>query len=108
MKMMNVAPSSGLALSLPWTAAERWGALYVVEGSRLGGAVLEKHTGREFPTAYLSMKHRPGSWAETLDELDKESAGQGAEWHEACISGAVAAFCLFETAGRRELEPQLG
>ncbi|WP_076073252.1 biliverdin-producing heme oxygenase [Sphingomonas montana] len=85
-------------------AAARWGMLYVLEGSRLGGAMLARQVGPGLPAAYLAAAHRGGSWARFGDAI--EQAGVAAEvrgdagWRADLLSGAERAFALFEGAVR--------
>jgi heme oxygenase len=87
----------------PDDAAEWWGALYVVEGSRLGGRVVARHLrerlGRAAPPAFAY--------------LDGDAAGNAAAWpvtirrlqaalppprHAAAVRGALATFQRFHAA----------
>jgi heme oxygenase len=79
------------------TPAARWGAAYVVEGSRLGGAMLARGVSEGLPKSYLGTPQAPGAWRHFLQRLDEEvrSAEEIAEATEA----ARATFALFEQAG---------
>lgn len=79
-----------LAFALPEGEAARWGALYVMEGSRLGGAVLAKQVGEGMPAAYLGSRHGQGGWRALLERLDAADAGP--EWREQAVVGAKALF----------------
>jgi heme oxygenase len=85
------------APALPGPAA-CWGAAYVVEGSRLGGAMLARRVGEGLPRSYLGTPLAPGAWRHFLGELDRHLATP-AEQAEA-VQAANAVFALFETAGR--------
>lgn len=83
----------------PWpdgaSAAYRWGVMYVVEGSRLGGAVLYRKLVSRLaphPLHYLSAQDgQPGPrWQQFLATLRSEVA-TGAQCAEAC-AGACDAF----------------
>jgi heme oxygenase (biliverdin-IX-beta and delta-forming) len=81
------------------TPAARWGAAYVVEGSRLGGALLSRSVPETFPRAYLGTPQPPGAWRKFLEMLDKHlSLSQDVE---AATKSARATFALFESAGLR-------
>ncbi|MEO0032057.1 MAG: hypothetical protein RIS94_1815 [Pseudomonadota bacterium] len=77
----------------PDSAAARWGAIYVLEGSRLGGAVLHGRVGDGLPTRFLRARHRPGDWRRLLQRLDAMDEGPG--WRAEAVDGAVAAFGAF-------------
>jgi heme oxygenase len=78
-----------------------WGAIYVLEGSRLGGAVLRRRIFAGLPARFLSPGE-PGAWRELTDRLD-ERLRHRADLDEA-IASARAVFTCFEAAGGRRLE----
>ncbi len=80
------------------TGPEAWGALYVVEGSRLGGGLLARRVGHGLPHAYLSAVHEPGEWRAIREAIDSAAADQGAAWGAAMIAGALAVFARYEKA----------
>lgn len=80
--------------------AAAWGALYVVEGSRLGGGILAKRVGAGLPHAYLSAVHQPGEWRTIRTAIDTAAAPQDEAWHAAMIAGALDTFALYEAAAR--------
>ena len=82
----------------PGSAAARWGLLYVLEGSRLGGAMLARQVGAGLPVAYLAAAHRDGSWGRFGDAI--EAAAGDADWRAAALDGAIRGFGLFERAVR--------
>ncbi len=82
----------------PGAAAERWGALYVIEGSRLGGQLLARSVPAGLPSAYLAAHHLPGEWRRLLTTLDTHAAGQGQAWQDAALAGARACFALYARA----------
>lgn len=84
----------------PMSDARRWGMLYVLEGSRLGGGILAERVAAGLPVRYLSATHEDGSWRRFGDALELAGASQGAAWHEDVVSGARMAFAHFaESAG---------
>ncbi|MGN6270316.1 MAG: biliverdin-producing heme oxygenase [Sphingomonas sp.] len=92
-----------LPFAAPATAAEAWGMLYVIEGSRLGGAILAKQVGAGLPTHYLGAVHGNGEWRAFRDRLDAaeaEDARGGDHWRDEALSGAQAAFALFRDAAQ--------
>lgn len=87
-----------LPLDSPDAAAAAWGMLYVTEGSRLGGVLLERAVAADLPRAYLSARHLPGEWRALLAGLD-EAAGSE-EWTDAVIAAARRVFDLYGAATR--------
>lgn len=93
----GTAPEA-LDFALPNGEAARWGALYVLEGSRLGGVFLARSLPAEFPAAYLGSKHAPGAWRDLLAALD--GADEGTQWRDEATSGAKALFGAYLAAAR--------
>jgi len=73
------------------------GTLYVLEGSRLGGAVLRRSIDPAFPAGFLSPAP-PVLWRNLLDILEKLISSPD-EMQQAA-QAALAAFGLFETSAR--------
>lgn len=90
-------------LVLPEGEAARWGALYVLEGSRLGGAVLARRIGPGLPVAFLSGVHRQGGWAALLARLNEEDTGP--VWRAQAIQGAKALFRAYLASPSRAASP---
>lgn len=82
--------------------AFRWGALYALEGSRLGGAMLARRVGPGLPRAYLSAVHEKGGWLAFQQSLDAAAEDADEEWMDGAKRGAEAAFALFASAARAE------
>ncbi|EJT04627.1 biliverdin-producing heme oxygenase [Rhizobium sp. CCGE 510] len=80
--------------------AALWGALYVLEGSKLGGAVLAKTVADHLPSSYLSLQGPKGAMRSFMDRLDASDLDDPA----AAISAARSIFDLFLKAGQLELE----
>ncbi|AOF97382.1 biliverdin-producing heme oxygenase [Sphingobium sp. RAC03] len=80
----------------------RWGLLYALEGSRLGGAMLARKVAPDLPTAYLSAVHGKGEWIAFQHALDSAGAEGGEGWLDDAVQGAQAAFALFSQAGTAE------
>ncbi len=80
--------------------AALWGAVYVMEGSKLGGAMLAKSVPEHLPSRYLSPQGPKGSMRAFMERLDTSGIDN--------IAGAVAAardiFDLFQKAAQLELE----
>lgn len=92
---LALAAPEPLPIDLPSTTGARWGAVYVLEGSRLGGAVLARRTGAGLPRAYLLSGHAPGGWQDVTRRLDELSPRDRPD----ALMGARAAFALFARAG---------
>jgi heme oxygenase len=82
--------------------ASCWGAAYVVEGSRLGGALLARRIAPGLPRSYLGTPQAKGAWRTFVDALD--AALLSAERVDRASRAAQATFSFFEAAGRRQLE----
>ena len=91
-------------LLMPTQAGEpfRWGALYALEGSRLGGAMLERRVAPGLPRAYLSAVHDRGGWIAFQQSLDEAADGGGEDWINGAVQGAEAAFALFAAGAQAE------
>jgi heme oxygenase len=88
-----------LRFALPEGEAAGWGALYVVEGSRLGGIMLARSVPADLPAAYLGARHRSGEWRTLLAALDQAAARAGTDrWIDEAIAGARATFDLYRRA----------
>jgi heme oxygenase len=90
---------SVLELQLPEGSAARWGALYVLEGSRLGGAVLLRRTPSHYPTSFLSARHSSAEWRDLLIDIENRSKTRDG-WIAQVEAGARACFDLYlQSAG---------
>ena len=100
---------------LPFAACGpgRWGALYVIEGSRLGGQLLARTVPVGLSATYLGAKHEAGEWRALLRALDARAASEDGVWAQAAIAGARATFALYGRAAdqsaisMRSLPPRL-
>lgn len=78
------------------------GALYVLEGSRLGGALLKQRVPDHLPTRFLAAPEPAGSWRKLLEILD--SFLYDPARIDAAVGAARAVFKRFEHGGKRVLE----
>jgi heme oxygenase len=76
--------------------AEMLGGLYVLEGSRLGGAVLRKAVPPHLPAAFLSAPQAPRRWTRFASELDLLLDTPSRL--DAAVHAALACFACFERA----------
>lgn len=78
------------------------GAVYVLEGSRLGGAVLKRGLAEGAPKRFLDARQDAGSWRKLLKSLDDLLVRP--DQLEAAAVAAREIFSRFETGGERWLE----
>ncbi len=78
---------------------ELWGAAYVLEGSKLGGALLAKRVPHHLPCAYLRFQGPKGAMKAFMDRLDAAVPTDQAR----AIAAAVAIFAAFRSAAKLEL-----
>lgn len=78
------------------------GAAYVLEGSRLGGALLKRSVAAGLPSRFLDSRQSAGSWRNFLKLLDTFLLRQ--DDLEAAAEAARQVFTRFEWAAKRELE----
>ncbi|MDO8409248.1 MAG: biliverdin-producing heme oxygenase [Phenylobacterium sp.] len=96
---LTAPPPSPIAV--PATSAARVGALYVLEGSRLGGILLRRRLAQAqpgAPSAYLAHGDGQPLWRTFLEWLDSRALDP-AETH-AAIDGARGVFAAFEAGFR--------
>lgn len=96
-------PAPDLFPSPRMGTAARWGALYVLEGSRLGGAVLANSVSAALPRRYLSARHEAGAWPGFQAALDAAMAEGDARWLDDAIAAARTVFSLFERAAAQDV-----
>lgn len=85
-----------LPFAVPGGDAGAWGALYVVEGSRLGGTLLARSVAEGWPGGYLGAKHLSGEWRVLLAALDEAAVDDA--WTQRAVEGARATFELYRRA----------
>lgn len=86
------------------TSAGVAGAAYVLEGSRLGGAVLARSVAPGLPHSFLAAPQQAGHWRSFLGRLELvlPSHVQRAE----AVMGADQVFDIFARAARATMETQ--
>lgn len=82
-------------LTWPDREADRWGAAYVIEGSRLGGAMLLRNVPQDYPRAYLGSVHPSGNWRAFLAALQTRANEGGSSWQEDALVAAQRTFTLY-------------
>ncbi len=78
-------------------AAAAFGTIYVLEGSRLGGALLERSVAAGLPRAFLA-RGAPGLWSRFLDALERGLPSEADL--VLALSAARQAFLHFERGAR--------
>lgn len=78
------------------------GALYVLEGSRLGGSLLRKSVSPDFPRAFLDAPQPPGAWRKLLALIDVTL--NRPDQTDRAVEAARMVFGAFESSGARVLE----
>lgn len=86
------------------TEAQLLGGLYVLEGSRLGGALLIRGVQPGLPIRFLTPGN-PALWRAFTAKLDERLSSSGLL--EEAAASATAVFGLFERVARAHLEPSL-
>ncbi|MCW0393432.1 Heme oxygenase [Xanthomonas sacchari] len=95
------APPAPQPLPPAAEAGTRWGMLYVVEGSRLGGRVIARHlrqtlAGAAPALSYFELGHAdPAAWRHFQQRLER--ALPSAPLQQAAVDGARAMFAHFHT-----------
>ena len=92
--IVDVAPSISRAPSI-------LGAVYVLEGSRLGGAMLVRSVPYSLPRRFLGASV-PGAWRNLMQMIDRTL--QSDEQIAAAVAAARRVFELFERAGRTSMK----
>lgn len=87
-----------LPFALPAAPGAAWGALYVTEGSRLGGIMLARGVPATLPSRYLGARHESGEWRTLLAAIDAAGAKEGEAWIHGAVQGADACFALYGRA----------
>ena len=84
------------------SAAAQLGAVYVLEGSRLGGALLKRTIPEGSPRRFLDAPQNAGSWRKLLETLDMFL--YRSDRLEAALGAARGVFQNFEAGGQLYLE----
>lgn len=75
------------------------GGLYVLEGSRMGGAVLVRQVAPGLPVAFLGARPERGHWPAFVARLDEMVKSPQAL--DAATTAALSSFAVFERAVTR-------
>ncbi|UVO50259.1 biliverdin-producing heme oxygenase [Sphingomonas sp. SUN019] len=96
----RTSPESDATLAFDDPAA-MLGAVYVLEGSRLGGALLKRSVPADFPTAFLGASDS-AAWRRLMAVLDERLDTDAARL--IAINAAAQVFTLFERKARQFLK----
>lgn len=99
---LGIKAGEGIAPPAFSSEAEVLGGIYVVEGSRLGGALLSSRIAPGTPARFLTAPARPGAWRNLLVLLDRHLDDPAQL--ELAVSAARACFRRFERAAISEME----
>jgi heme oxygenase len=102
LEQLQAGEPEGIASPALDTPAAALGAIYVLEGSRLGGAFLKRGLPPEAPQAFLSAPQSSGAWRKLLESLDKLL--YRSDQLEAAVGAAIGVFQTFEAGGQLYLE----
>lgn len=102
--LADLGEAPPLATDVPDYAgeAEVLGAVYVLEGSRMGAALLRRSLPGDAPQRFLGAVQPSSAWRHLVEHLEAALAEPSAL--AAAVSSARTVFSLFERAGRHHLE----
>lgn len=75
------------------------GAIYVLEGSRLGGTLLARDVPMDLPARFIRCPPAPSRWRGLIEVLDRML--KTTEQRDAAVTAAHAVFDLFERSARQ-------
>ena len=75
------------------------GAIYVLEGSRLGGALLARNVPMDLPDRFIRCPPAPKRWRGLIAVLDRELTSD--DQRDAAVAAARAVFDLFWRSARQ-------
>jgi heme oxygenase len=104
MALLNIPVPTALEAPSFASAAEVLGGVYVLEGSRLGAALLARSVSPSLPTSFLARRTTGGAWRRLLRLLDESLTD--AEDLRLASAAAQTVFKLFEQAARSVLSCQ--
>ncbi len=91
----------GLAeFPVPYSPEALLGAIYVLEGSRLGGKFLERQIADDLPREFMSA-HDSASWRQLVGVIDERL--QSPAQIDAAIMSAKSVFAFFENGALRHV-----
>jgi heme oxygenase len=98
---LGLAAPDEVALDPAASTAEALGMAYVLEGSRMGSAILLESVPAALPTAYLRGGRDRAPWLKLQALLGAADPAAG----DAAVAGACAAFAAFRAAAAAHLRP---
>jgi len=103
---LDVAAPSPLTAPALTAVPAIWGAVYVLEGSRLGGRFLLGNVPEGMPRAFLGQPQQKGAWRTLVEQLDDALIDDGDRGIAALAARTV--FELFEAGARSGQTGRLG
>jgi heme oxygenase (biliverdin-IX-beta and delta-forming) len=88
--------------AVDWSLPAIAGALYVLEGSRLGGRFIARQLPSGFPRAYLDGDQRAEKWQQLLSRIDEILNNPSAL--KTATAAALDIFAAFERSALRRME----
>ena len=80
-------------------ASATLGAIYVLEGSRLGGALLARNVSMDLPGRFIRCPPAPKRWRDLIEVLDQTLVTD--DQRDAAVCAARAVFDLFWRSARQ-------
>jgi heme oxygenase len=96
LKAFGVRPSKPRATWESIGLAEKFGLLYVLEGSRFGSRLLLRQVGLGYSSRYLAATLKLEEWRAFTEALETRARAENADWLEGVVSGANRGFQLFK------------
>lgn len=96
LQKLGIAMPAPLAPPTLTDPAAAWGAAYVTEGSRLGGAMLARQVGADLPRGYLGTPLPAGAWRKFL--VSMENGLYSESMRASATRSALDIFALFALA----------
>ena len=103
LQRLDAIQPAPVAIKRTLDEGECWGVAYVLEGSRLGSRLLDRHAGESADEAvreargYLGHVPPKAAWPQFLERLDQ--AGSDSALHPGMLAGQRLAFEVFLAAG---------
>lgn len=98
LRRLGAAPAPAQPGSSFRSREEIFGAIYVLEGSRLGGRLLERSVPADLPRSFIGTTDN-GLWRNLIEVLDTQLLSE--DQHRLAIGAARRVFALFEAGALR-------
>lgn len=101
LERLDLTPPARLHHEVARTQAAVIGGIYVLEGSRLGGALLKRSVAPGLPISFLSASD-PAGWRRLIEIIDARLSTE--DEISAAVDAARAVFETFEASAQHSLE----